>query len=43
MGQIQVNVERSIVSMVDVDIDVPSDLNGIYRLENKDQKGETSV
>jgi len=47
VGQIQVNVERSVVSMVDVHIDVPSDFNGaseqIYHLENSDQKGAMPV
>ena len=47
MGQIQVNVERTIASMVDANVDAPSDLyvvsEQVYRLDNGDQKGGTSV
>ncbi|KIM69921.1 hypothetical protein SCLCIDRAFT_1207164 [Scleroderma citrinum Foug A] len=44
---IQVNVERTIASMVDANVDAPSDLDvvseQVYRLDNGDQKGGTSV
>ena len=47
MGQIQVNVECTIASMVDANVDAPSDLyvvsEQVYRLDNGDQKGGTSV
>ena len=47
MGQIQINVEHAIVSMVDANVDAPSELTmaseQVYRLENGDQKGGMSV
>ena len=47
MGQIRVDLERSIVSMADANMDTPSELNVaselVYRFENGDQKRATSV